>query len=288
MTKDFPSSTNFQTNGTEVKTANLNGIPLVQSVVIKRVRKDKALSYIDKLVRNIEGYKAEVTITTEAVLYSIDTNVKVKYKIVNQSAEDDIKIVKLIFDINLDSSWFKVKTSQISSLKSGNIILGSNTIEIDYSGNYIKSINGSEKEEDRIDIIEIPIWYKIEKETNISIKAKYGLAPAGTADENTVSEGKTQELKFRFANFGRIIGKVYPRNVTFSAQVLDRNGNEVKSVFGEVVPMIYSDTNGVYILDYVPEGVWDIKLTSGNLTGTSKGIRVQKGDNITFKENKEL
>jgi len=283
----FPSYVKFQTNGTSFQTEDLNNVPLIQSVIIKRLRNDKALSYIDSIVKDIEGYSVETTFDIQAVTYLMDHNIVLKYKVVNQSADDDISVVKLTFDVPLSNNWFIVDNANVLSTKTTNITFGSNTIDLAYS-NYIKSINGSTYESNRVDIISIPIHYNTSSETNITITGKYGLAPSGQADEDTETGEHTQTLYFKAANFGRVIGKVYPPNITVSPQVLDSDGNEVKTPWGTSIPKVYSDTNGIYILDYVQSGTWDVKLTAGNLTATSKNITVAVNDNVTFNENKNL
>lgn len=285
---EFPSFVKYQTNGTSFQAVNLNDIPLVQYVNIKRVTTDKALSYISSIVKVIHGYNAEVTVDTQAITYSMDTNIILKYKFVNQSADEDITTARITFSVPLSNLWFYVDHANASNSKGTVVKLESTNLSITFT-TPLKSINGAATEDERMAIISIPIYYNVLSPTNIYVSGKYGLGVPPDTDTVYDSDSQTQKLQFSTITFGRIIGRTYPPDLTVTKQVVTTTiGNELKSIFNTTIPEIYSDSDGVYILDYIPVGTFNLKLLSEFPTTTVNNIPIVGGTNTTYFNNPHL
>ncbi|MBU1078295.1 MAG: hypothetical protein KKH98_13440, partial [Spirochaetes bacterium] len=285
---EFPSVVHYQTNGTPFQTENLNGAPLVQYVTIRKDEASRAFSYIHSIVKMINGYPAEVSVGTQAVTYTMDTNIVLRYKIVNQSASKYLEYADIIFNMNITNTWYHVVRANAYNPKGTIAPVATNVLRAHFT-TVLKSINLAATEDEREAIIDIPIIYSLASETNIYISGKYGLDGATpdiptTYDANT----RTQKLQFRTTSFGRFVGRTFPPDLTVTKQVVTTAGNEQKSVFNQTIPQIYSDTNGVFILDFIPAGTFNLKLLSEFPTTTINNLPITGGVNTTYFNYPEL
>ncbi len=190
----------------------------------------------------------------QGVLFTLDTNKNIEYWI-----ENNLSIPVSTAEIYITNNNFNilgVRSSYLSvSETNTNVISISNgKITIDYV-----ACGKSLKKDDK-DVITINISFS----NNVT---KYTITSFLDGTSTQPDKPGNDVLEIRVADFGRIIGTVWPYNEQVSVKLLDQNGNSVNVAdkYTNIAPnvLIRDDTDGsdgVFMLDFIPPGVYDIEF----------------------------
>ncbi len=183
------------------------------------------------------------------ILYSIDNSGKIVYFIGNNMYDKGIKEVK----INFEASKLKV-TNVYSSLLNSFLSYNTNAsnLIISYGNNKI-----SQRTND-----EITIYVVYTNSQNWTNRMTAFVRYEGIEEfyDTLIPEGESVDLPVLLADFGRIVGRVLPGNISPQASVINSEGMVVTNKVGDKA-VATADLEGNYLLDYVLPGVYTIQFT---------------------------
>ena len=199
----------------------------------------------------------------KGVLFTLDTNMDITYKIENNSAGgvNDVKVY-------VTNNNFTILT--VSNIEGGIISNNSGVIKIDYGSLQSGSVD--------------EIVFNIDYTTNIT---KFTLN-SRLANDNITNfprlPGLPSVLEIRKADFGRIRGKVFPTNQNINVVLLqekeegDYDSTKDKQVY---ISSNYADLydgnkivdstglkKGLYMLDFIPAGTYTVRLSLAGYRNT--------------------
>ncbi len=195
----------------------------------------------------------------QGVLFTIDTNKNIEYRIENNSSLPISKAVIFITNQNFD---IKQVTSDVITNDADHIKLNSNnsiiTLRYDLDNTLARDLKDT-------------IFINLNFAANIT---KYTVVTLLDGSKTQPDKPGRDVLEIRKADFGRITGIVLPFNEKVNIQILDSNGNPVK--VGTKYTNQYYKTDdksivdatdgadGIYMLDFVPPGTYTLKFSSEN------------------------
>jgi hypothetical protein len=246
-----------------VEGANLtNGNTESNLVVFAGEGGESALNiYMNFPAISVFGY-----INGRSEIYTINTNDKVEYRIVNNSVNTTLTKAKIYYDSNLilssvSNTWIASVVS-ISNSEPNN----SNYLLVDYSANPIPF--------DRMDKITLNILYSITNITNFLMDSQVYLTQATNGWFATASAGYTKLLRVTQGNWGKVAGNISPQGYQVNVKIYYPGSSTLATnVDGELVSTL-SETNGQYNFSLIPAGGYSLELTSSKFRTYRASITV--------------
>ncbi len=200
-------------------------------------------------------------------LWTIDTNVWVKFHVINSSYDNGVEKLYITVDTNV----FKVNKIGSQFTGSNNFSYESNYVVIDYSAG---SNLPTRTEED--------LWMNLSyhySTTNTFIfegKAVF----EGNSDKILLDVGSySNKLPMKISDFGRIVGTVIPKGFNVTVELLDVNNNNITNKIGEYGQSSINPDTGEYMIDWVLPGTYNLRFIS-------EDFRITYYNGVTVYSNK--
>ncbi len=189
----------------------------------------------------------------DATIYTINNSAEIKYQLFNKSPAFDVVEALIGFDFS------KYKNVNVTSTISGVTIStlsqdGRNFIKIAYLTNTPLS-------KGNFDVLKMNFSYT---QSLVSVTAMTCVVKFkdGTTNHFGRYNTNSQTLKLVEAPWGQVRGSVFPvlPGKSINVKLYDTvTGQPVTGVFGSTVLFTSSDTNGNFVIDYIPAGKYNVK-----------------------------
>ncbi len=204
----------------------------------------------------IPEQKSRTYIYERPVVYTLDTNAVIGYKIENESYAFGIQTAWIAFDTNA-MTVDRLISSRMSSSNLTPVITnfgGTNWIRLDYGATPV--------EKRTFDNVGIAVRYSLATNAVVPMPALIRFAGSPFVEETLLPESSTRTLAVEVPDFGRVAGAVLPGYLNASVKVVQSGTDTlVTNKFGTNI-LGTAASDGFYLLDFVPGGSYDVVITS--------------------------
>ncbi len=212
---------------------------------------------------------SQMSIEENSVLYTLDTNASVIYRVQNNSFALTCQSAFVAIDTNI----LQISSIYSSWLAQSNVpfvytnINGSNGVVINYSTKLI--------DKKASDNLTFNLAYNFSSETNLTMGGMIRFDGSDYYEKATVPDEATNILWIKVADFGRLIGWALPGSLNTAVKVVQTNTSQIQTnKFGANL-IATADSSGRYRVDFIPAGTYDLVLYVNNykdITLSSIGV----------------
>lgn len=193
-------------------------------------------------------------------LYTIDTNVSIKFKVINASYDNKIERLYITFWTNI----FKVRSIASLFTATNNFYFEQDYLVINYT-------NFSPRNEDELTL---NVSYYCTNTNTFKFISK-AVFSGSTNKVSLTNYGNPNTLKMLIADFGRIVGSVLPTGVNVTVELLKMNNENATNKLGEFGQATVVPATGGYLIDWVLPGEYNLRFVSKDFRITYyKGVTV--------------
>ncbi len=199
-------------------------------------------------------------------IYTIETNGSISFNVVNNSYLAEISKLYINFNTNI------LKVESVNTEVSNYISYLSNYLILSFNKDEGIATRSSRE-------ITINVKYHYSQNTNFIFDSKAIFEGNNDLINLVVPPGETNILYLRISDFGKIQGTVSPDGIITTVEVLNSSGENITNKYGDIVQASVNPDTGVYVINYVPAGTYNLRFTS-------KEYRVTYYNNVTVVNNK--
>jgi len=203
---------------------------------------------------------SEAYVENHQILYSIDHDAVIRYVIRNGSYQRPIKRALIGFDT---TRLFIQSVRSVNLGRSLRYEVTPTNILLDYEADGVPDKNGQ-------DIVEVVVTYTNNQNWTNDMRSWVWYEGASVWSATKCSSGETNILPVLLAEFGRVKGVVLPGFANPSIKLYQPGTSVLAKDKWSNDLVAGADLEGNYLLDFVPEGVYDVGFIGKNYTETRR------------------